>query len=88
MGILKKNTKEENFMSGTSYDQVCPWCGGKMMCSSDYKPHESVAGECLDCGYIYYTESQTNTLAEVNERRKDFGYRKIKKLKKQTNEPW
>jgi hypothetical protein len=48
-----------------------------------------VAGECLDCGYIYYTETGQLKIKELNERRKDFmGKKPLKKLKKQKTKPW
>ena len=40
-------------MSGTSYNAVCPRCNStNLICSSDWKPFDSVSGECLDCGFV------------------------------------
>jgi len=70
-------------MSGESHDEVCPCCGGDMECSSDWKPISCVAGECLDCGFKYWTQTGRSKLSEVNERRADFNRRPLKKLRKQ-----
>jgi len=45
-------------MSGDSYSQDCPCCQSKdsMSCANDSRPHETVSGVCLVCGYQYYTE--------------------------------
>lgn len=59
-------------MSGTSFDSTCPRCGNEEMnCSNDYKPHDMVSGDCLKCGFMYYTIEGQMTLEEVNELRKD-----------------
>ena len=71
-------------MSGCSYDTICPKCGNKKMHSySDYKPHDSVAGECLKCGFAYYTTETQLSLKEVNELRRDFEMKKLTKLAKE-----
>ncbi len=73
-------------MSGSSYDAVCPLCGGTMYCSNDYKPHEYVSGDCIDCGFTYWTQSERLTLAEVNKLRVDsFDLEPLTELKKQEN---
>lgn len=43
-------------MSGCSYDNPCPVCGEQMSCYSDYKPIDFVSGECVECGFYYYTK--------------------------------
>lgn len=74
-------------MSGTSYSGVCPRCNSKnLMCSSNYKPFDCVGGECLDCGFIYYTEVGQLNLKEVNQIRQEYEKKKMKKLKKQVRE--
>lgn len=71
-------------MSGTSYDSICPKCNGEnLMCSSDYKPFDCVSGECLDCGFTYWTQDGQLTLEEVNESRKGFELEPLKELNKQ-----
>lgn len=65
-------------MSGHSYDAPCPNCGGSMDCYSDHKPHDYVSGDCLSCGFTYYTESRQMGLRELNDlrsmRNEDHGY--------------
>lgn len=73
-------------MSGESGFTDCPRCGGKMSTYVDWKPHDSVFGECLDCGFAYYTERHQLTLEEVNEKRKEQGMRPIKEFRKPTKE--
>jgi len=71
-------------MSGASYDDVCPRCGGTMNCYSDWKPYDQVMGLCLDCGFRYYTVEDIANLEEVNEQRKVFEMRPLKRLRKPT----
>lgn len=69
-------------MSGWSASDTCPFCGGEnMMTFGDHKPFDCVGGECLDCGFCYHTEQNQMTLGEVNERRKDYDLKPLKKLK-------
>jgi len=70
-------------MSGTSGYDYCCKCGGQMTVNSDYKPHDYVSGECLECGFSYYTIDEQMTLEEVNDLREDLEMKPIKKLKKQ-----
>ena len=58
-----------------------------MQTYSDYRPHDYVAGECLDCGFCYSTTEGLLTLQEVNERRQDEDLEVIKSLKAQSSEP-
>lgn len=58
-------------MSGSSYDDNCPRCGGTMSCYEDRKPHDYVSGFCLDCGYEYHTVDGQMSLEGVNEVRAD-----------------
>ena len=39
-------------MSGCSYSEKCPKCGGEMTCYSDWKPHDMVSGVCMECVVI------------------------------------
>lgn len=73
-------------MSGCSYDSVCSRCGGKMLCSSDWKPFDMVTGICLDCGFRIDTVTKLATLKEVNEERELFELEPIKNLKQPTQE--
>jgi len=67
-------------MSGTSYDNPCPNCGQPMNCFSNYKPFDTVNGECLNCGFCYYTKTDQMSLNDLNYQRKDYnkgmGYKK------------
>ena len=56
-------------MSGVSSSAKCPICGEEMSIYSDWKPFESVCGECLNCGFTYYTKVEQMSLADINERR-------------------
>lgn len=58
-------------MSGVSSSEPCPICGESMYCSSDSKPFDMVCGECLNCGFTYYTRAEQMALKEVNDRRKE-----------------
>ena len=73
-------------MSGSSYSETCPRCGGKMMCYSDWKPHDYVCGVCYDCGFTYDTKSRVNTLEAINELRQQDGLEPLAELKKPTDE--
>jgi predicted nucleic-acid-binding Zn-ribbon protein len=76
-------------MSGTTDRVKCPFCGGKNFnTSSDWKPHESVCGQCLNCGYEYFTNNDDLTLEEVNDLLKDYGLKRINALKKRVHEVW
>lgn len=61
-------------MSGTSYQTDCPRCGGKgtLQCSSDYRPFDGVAGECLRCGFNYWTAMGMMGKDELELRRVDY----------------
>ncbi len=69
-------------MSGMSSSVSCNQCGGEMNTYSDYKPHDYVSGECLDCGFCYYTEDSQMTLQEVNEQRASMDLPPLKRLAK------
>ena len=59
-------------MSGSSYESICPMCkADNMSCSSDWKPFDLVSGECLECGFYYWTEEGQMTLEQVNEAREE-----------------
>lgn len=71
-------------MSSWSYDDICLKCGSKnFIAGGSNKPYDSGWGHCLDCGFEYYTEEGQLSLEEVNELRKDFDRKPIKKLRKQ-----
>ena len=65
-------------MSGCSYWGTCPVCNnGKMNCYTDYKPFDNVSGECLGCGFVYFTQADRMSLEEINEQRQDFEQPKL-----------
>jgi len=64
-------------MSGFSSQEICPICGKPMTAYSDYKPFDSVFGECLNCGFTYYTKVEQLSLEELNERRKEEGLKPL-----------
>ena len=43
-----------------------------MSCYSDYKPHDYVHGECVECGFSYHTITKQLSLDELNEARKEY----------------
>lgn len=70
-------------MSGCSGNQKCPACGGVLYTYSDYKPVDSISGECLHCGFAYQTQYYRMSLKDVNARRADFdNLRPLTKLAK------
>lgn len=71
-------------MSGSSDMAKCPECGGDMNTYSDYKPFDTVAGDCLECGFYYYTETGQSALEGVNELRKEYELEPLKELKPKT----
>lgn len=64
-------------MSGSSWNTDCPNCNTKdtLWCNSDWKPHDSVSGECVKCGYYFRTTNGFSTKAELIELRKSLGSR-------------
>jgi Zn ribbon nucleic-acid-binding protein len=67
-------------MSGCSYSTKCPVCGSEdVIAYSDYKPYEQVNGECLECGFAYYTKVERMDFKELNALRKDFEKKPIKR---------
>ena len=71
-------------MSGHSSAQPCPICEASMSIYNDYKPFDNISGECVECGFYYYTKAGQMTLKEVNERREEYDLEpiKAKQLKK------
>ena len=83
-------------MSGHTESDICPECGDENMnVYSDYKPHAYVAGNCIQCGFYFYTADGQMDLEELNEareeRNEDWDYEKddeeyLHPLKKLPNE--
>ena len=69
-------------MSGCSSSTDCPRCDGKdtLMTYSDYKPHDCVNGECIQCGFEYYTQDVFNDLDGVNMRREELDMEPLAEL--------
>jgi len=61
-------------MSGSSYSTDCPRCGGKdtMNCQTDHRPFDGVSGECLRCGFEYWTDMGIMDAKELGARRVDY----------------
>jgi len=61
-------------MSGSSASQDCPNCNGKntLMTYADWKPHDVVSGECVRCGYYFFTQNGFMSKSELKARRNDF----------------
>lgn len=53
-----------------SYSVECPFCHNEMDCWGESHSNEA-GGECLHCGYIYWTASGRKSLEELNEDRED-----------------
>jgi len=72
-------------MSSSSYSEDCGKCGGKesLMISESNNPH-SLSGECIECGYAFWTERGQTSLEGVNDVRVDiYQLKPLIKLKKQ-----
>ena len=69
-------------MSGISDSMNCPYCGGKdtLFIYQDYKPFDNVDGECMGCGFAYYTKPYRMSLSELNEIRVDRELPELSKL--------
>jgi 5-formaminoimidazole-4-carboxamide-1-beta-D-ribofuranosyl 5'-monophosphate synthetase len=52
------------------------------------RPHDYVVGECVECGFFYYTVVDQMPLKDVNWRRREAGLKPLKRLKKQVRYPW
>ena len=80
-------------MSGVSESKTCPVCGNQMDINSDYKPFDNVNGECLYCGFFYWTSCGQMSIKEINAIRKDMEMpaikaSEIKKYKKEIENIW
>ena len=73
-------------MSGCSYDQNCPRCGGEMSCYSDSKPFDQSSGICLECGLSFQTEGWKASLEEVNAVRQEHEMEPLTALRGATEE--
>ena len=70
-------------MLGHSEQTNCPYCNSpNLMTHIETKPYNISNGDCLNCGFSYYTKETQSTLKEVNQMRKSVGLPALKKLKK------
>lgn len=69
-------------MGSHSYSEECPKCHEQMNCWNETR-NPNVGGECLECGFTYYTKEDRMTLEEVNEQREGADLKPLKVLKKQ-----
>jgi hypothetical protein len=56
-----------------------------MACYYDWKPYDTVSGQCLECGFSYHTREAQMSLKKVNRLRAEAGLPPLTKLKPQTN---
>lgn len=68
-------------MSGCNFTETCPRCGEAMDICTDRKPHTHVSGQCLECGYHFWTETRRMSLKEVNELRAEMEQKPLKRRK-------
>jgi Zn ribbon nucleic-acid-binding protein len=69
--MLKRSKKRGLSMSGFSDSAICPKCKNNMDTYSDYKPHDYVSGQCLECGFAYETVEYRVGLKTLNQLRVD-----------------
>ncbi|MEK6894680.1 MAG: hypothetical protein AABX10_04405 [Nanoarchaeota archaeon] len=71
-------------MSGISYVLDCGRCGGEstLYSSTETKPFEYNSGDCLKCGFSYFTKASLLNKKELVKLRKQMSF----KSKKLTNE--
>ena len=43
-----------------------------MYCGGNNRPFQTIDGECLNCGFNYYTKTYFDNFKNLNQRRKDF----------------
>ena len=54
-----------------------------MNVNSDHKPFDTVGGECLECGFHFWTETAYMSLDELNENREVNDLEPLAELPKQ-----
>ena len=58
-------------MSSHSYENICPVCKEQMSCCCDYSPFDFVSGDCIHCGFSYYTKVEQMSLEDINYQREE-----------------
>ena len=66
-------------MSSNSYISRCPVCNELMSCNVSSNPFQNVTGECLNCGFHYWTETGRMDIEEVDALRLNSGEKHITK---------
>lgn len=75
-------------MATNSYTSICPKCGNEdMNVVASNRPYDSVQGDCLNCGFYYYTVEAFMTLDEVNAQRADLELEPITELAEAEDRP-
>ena len=74
-------------MSSWSGSEDCPKCGGKdsLKTFGSNKPYDSVNGNCLECGWKYWTDEDFDDLEEVNLIRESYGLEPLTTLAEPIN---
>lgn len=69
-------------MGTHSYSDNCPKCDelDTLSCCTE-TGRNFISGECLNCGYVYYTEEKQMTLQELNEIRSIYDLTPLSELK-------
>ncbi len=65
-------------MSSNSYVDDCPKCNGEntLMCHDETRGPDS-SGECMSCGYVYYTKQEFVSFEELNSIRDGYGFKPL-----------
>ena len=63
-------------MSGESHNEICPECGGSLQVYTDWKPYSTAQGECIECGFAYYTKEDKMDMGDLIDRRIDYEWKK------------
>lgn len=63
-------------MSGCSDSNPCPRCGKTMDTYSDYKPFDMCSGECMYCGFYYFTDCRVMSKKALKTARKGREFKK------------
>jgi len=58
-------------MSGCSYSDTCPNCGGVLQSYGDTKPFDFTEANCADCGFYYTVKTGQMSLKDLNSFRAD-----------------
>lgn len=71
-------------MGSHNYGADCPKCKcvDSLNVTSNNRPFESVSGECIECGWSYWTISGQMGLEELNEVRNDYDMEELSELPK------